>query len=212
MRKILALLLVSFTFTSVAVAQQIKGKVNFIEATGEKVPASFANVWWMEGKEAAETDIDGNFSFKKIKGEDITLIATFIGYTRDTVVVARGGETLVDATSLVFNLKSENELESLVVTGKQEGNYLSKTAQIKTEVITAAGLCKMACCSLAESFETSASVSVGYSDAVTGAKQIKLLGLSEREGMHISGTRFFPFSISSQSLSTTLILFELPQI
>ncbi len=178
MRKILALLLVGFTFTSVAVAQQIKGKVNFIEATGEKVPASFANVWWMEGKEAAETDIDGNFSFKKIKGEDITLIATFIGYTRDTVVVARGGETLVDATSLVFNLKSENELESLVVTGKQEGNYLSKTAQIKTEVITAAGLCKMACCSLAESFETSASVSVGYSDAVTGAKQIKLLGLS----------------------------------
>ena len=173
MKKVYLLSVLFLMFCCVANAQQIKGKVNFIEATGEKVPASFANVWWMEGKEAAETDIDGNFSFKKIKGDDITLIATFIGYTRDTIVVSKGGEVLVDATNLLFNLKSENELESLVVTGKQEGNYLSKTAQIKTEVITAAGLCKMACCSLAESFENSASVSVGYSDAVTGAKQIK---------------------------------------
>ena len=46
------------------------------------------------------------------------------------------------------------------------------------EVISSAGLCKMACCNLAESFENSASVTVGYSDAVTGARQIRLLGLS----------------------------------
>ena len=45
-------------------------------------------------------------------------------------------------------------------------------------MISAAGLCKMACCNLAESFENSASVTVGYSDAVTGARQIRLLGLS----------------------------------
>ena len=36
----------------------------------------------------------------------------------------------------------------------------------------------MACCNLAESVENSASVTVGYSDAVTGARQIRLLGLS----------------------------------
>ncbi|GAB1472722.1 hypothetical protein MASR2M69_01630 [Bacteroidota bacterium] len=36
----------------------------------------------------------------------------------------------------------------------------------------------MACCNLAESFENSASVTVGYSDAITGARQIRLLGLS----------------------------------
>ncbi|MDO4735876.1 MAG: carboxypeptidase-like regulatory domain-containing protein, partial [Bacteroidia bacterium] len=155
MKKFYILFSLFFVFTTVAFAQQIKGKVNFIEATGQTAPASFANVWWLEGKEAVETDIDGNFSFKKIKSDDITLIATFIGYTKDTIVVSKGGVSLVDATNLVFNLKSENELESLVVTGRQEGNYLSKTAQIKTEVITAAGLCKMACCSLAESFENS---------------------------------------------------------
>lgn len=57
-------------------------------------------------------------------------------------------------------------------------NFLSKGKDIRTEVITAAGLCKMACCNLAESFENSASVTVGYSDAVTGARQIRLLGQS----------------------------------
>ena len=39
-------------------------------------------------------------------------------------------------------------------------------------------LFRAACCNLGESFTTSASVDVDYSDAATGAKQIKLLGLS----------------------------------
>ena len=58
------------------------------------------------------------------------------------------------------------------------GNFISKRSDLRTEVISAAGLCKMACCNLAESFENSASVTVGFSDAVTGARQIRLLGLS----------------------------------
>ena len=75
-------------------------------------------------------------------------------------------------------LKEQNELNAARVVGKQEGNFLSKITPVKTEVITSAGLSKMACCNLAESFENSASVTVGYSDAITGARQIRLLGLS----------------------------------
>lgn len=81
-------------------------------------------------------------------------------------------ENINDSTIKTTNL---NEIRVL---GSREGNYLSKTKPLKTEVITNAGLCKMACCNLSESFENSASVSVSYADAVTGAKQIKLLGLS----------------------------------
>ena len=69
-------------------------------------------------------------------------------------------------------------LDASVFTSSGNGNFLSKGKDIRTEVITAAGLCKMACCNLAESFENSASVTVGYSDAVTGARQIRLLGQS----------------------------------
>lgn len=67
-------------------------------------------------------------------------------------------------------------LAATVLTAGGNGNFLSKGKELRTEVITAAGLCKMACCNLAESFENSASVTVGYSDAVTGARQIRLLG------------------------------------
>ena len=67
-------------------------------------------------------------------------------------------------------------LGQTVFTARGNGNFLSRGKDIRTEVITAAGLCKMACCNLAESFENSASVTVGYSDAVTGARQIRLLG------------------------------------
>ena len=69
-------------------------------------------------------------------------------------------------------------LEAAVLTAHSQGNFLSKGKEIRTEVITASGLMKMACCNLAESFENSASVTVGYSDATTGARQIRLLGLS----------------------------------
>lgn len=80
-------------------------------------------------------------------------------------------------TSKIYGERRDS-LEAAVFQSRQSGNYLSKGRDIRTEVISAAGLCKLACCSLAESFENSASVTVGYSDAVTGARQIRLLGLS----------------------------------
>ena len=80
-------------------------------------------------------------------------------------------------TSAIYGDRADS-LEATVFTARQAGNFLAKGKEIRTEVISAAGLCKMACCNLAESFENSASVTVGYSDAVTGARQIRLLGLS----------------------------------
>ena len=80
-------------------------------------------------------------------------------------------------TSDIYGERADS-LNAAVFVSRQAGNYLSKGKDIRTEVISAAGLCKMACCNLAESFENSASVTVGFSDAVTGARQIRLLGLS----------------------------------
>ena len=82
----------------------------------------------------------------------------------------------VDTTG-IYGERADS-LDAAVFVSNQQGNFLSKGKELRTEVISAAGLCKMACCNLAESFENSASVTVGYSDAVTGARQIRLLGLS----------------------------------
>jgi hypothetical protein len=45
-------------------------------------------------------------------------------------------------------------------------------------VMTERNYLRHACCNLSESFETNPSVDVSYNDAVTGSKQIQLLGLS----------------------------------
>ena len=92
-------------------------------------------------------------------------------------VMAVGANAQQPDTTGIYGEKKDS-LDAAVFVSRQAGNYLSKGKDIRTEVISAAGLCKMACCNLAESFENSASVTVGYSDAVTGARQIRLLGLS----------------------------------
>lgn len=68
------------------------------------------------------------------------------------------------------------ELEEIVVKGK--GTRKLNFGVTDSELITAAELTRAACCNLGESFTTNPSVDVNYSDATTGAKQIRLLGLS----------------------------------
>ena len=189
MKKIFTLLLLVLCCTTFAAAQKINGKVYLSDGQGGKEPGAYANVWWMEGKSSVETDENGNFTLKSVKGDNITLIAAYVGYKQDTVKMIENGNVLYAAEEVVFTLVPENELDGITITGRQQSNFLSKRTAFKAEVITAAGLCKMACCSLAESFESSASVSVGYSDAVTGAKQIKLLGLSGSYTQMLDETR-----------------------
>lgn len=71
----------------------------------------------------------------------------------------------------------EQTIEGVTVQSRLKGVLFGDDVQGR-ETITATGLTKMACCTVAEAFENSASVTVGYSDAVTGTRQIRLLGLS----------------------------------
>jgi hypothetical protein len=71
-----------------------------------------------------------------------------------------------------------HNLDEVTVSSSRSGTVLSSISPFKTETITTTGLKKMACCNLSESFENSASATVGFTDAVSGAKQIQLLGLS----------------------------------
>ena len=159
-----------------AYAQQsdgtLSGAVYTVSLDGEREPVAFATVYWLGSDVYADCDENGNFSIKRDAERDAVLVAAALGYIRDTVAVEPG------RTFLEILLRSDNQLDEAVVTARGEANYLSRLSNVKTEVISSAGLNKMACCNLAESFENSAAVSVGYSDAVTGARQIRLLGLS----------------------------------
>ena len=153
-------------------AQTVSGVVRVQRPNGTIEAMSHASVYWLEERVAMETDHEGMFSFDRRRNDTISLVATFVGHTKDTVVLTQ------ENSFAIFLLREGDELQAARIITRQQGNYISRIAPVKTEVITNAGLCKMACCNLAESFENSASVTVGYADAITGARQIRLLGLS----------------------------------
>ncbi|MFH7012048.1 TonB-dependent receptor plug domain-containing protein [Flavobacterium sp. FlaQc-52] len=79
---------------------------------------------------------------------------------------------------LSVSVFSQEDLQEVKITKKQKGIKKSYTVTANTSVITSKELLKAACCNLAESFETNPSIDVNFSDALTGTKQIKMLGLT----------------------------------
>ena len=151
-----------------AEAQDLRGVVR--DAEGQ--PLVGASVYWAGTTIGASTDAEGAFLLHRVKNYD-RLVASYLGYVNDTLRVESGTERVEMA------LRAEGvELEGVVVEGSLSGNFVKREGILKNEMISFAGLCKMACCNLAESFENSASVTVGYSDAISGARQIKMLGLA----------------------------------
>ncbi len=136
-----------------------------------KQPVIGANVYWEGTQDGTTTDLDGFFELNK-KGDVSHLITSYIGYvTVSTPVKDQSGP-------FEIVLKGEVELNEVVVSERKVATVSSRTSVLQTQKITYDEICRAACCNLAESFETNPSVDVSYSDASTGARQIKLLGLS----------------------------------
>ena len=133
-------------------------------------PLVGANVYWAGTTIGIATDLDGQFKLEPIK-ETNRLVTSFMGFHNDTTEVVRHAE-------LTIVLVSDLELEEVNIVERKMAVLRSRVSALQTETITGEALCMAACCNLSESFETSASVDVAYSDAATGAKQIRLLGLS----------------------------------
>jgi outer membrane receptor for ferrienterochelin and colicins len=73
---------------------------------------------------------------------------------------------------------SQEKLDEVIIEKKKKGIQKSLKKTTNTSVVTSKELLKAACCNLAESFETNPSIDVNFSDALTGTKQIKMLGLT----------------------------------
>lgn len=138
---------------------------------GQLSPIESANIHWLEAPSInTRTDSSGVF---KIKHEDHLkrLVVSYAGFRPDTLTVSNPHEILMVTAK-------ENRLAEVKVSARRKTNYISALTPNRLEVLTAHELFKAACCDLSESFETNASVDVVNSDAITGSKQIQMLGLS----------------------------------
>ena len=151
---------------------QLKGRV--VEISQNKKDTSAlpgVNVFWLNTSIGSTTDVNGLFSIPSTT-EANRLIITAVGYKSDTLAIK-------DNTKfLSIRLKGGVELNEVEVVYQSSGTELSYMSAIKMETLNEHSLMKAACCNLSESFETNPSVDVNFADAVTGTKQIQMLGLS----------------------------------
>jgi len=148
----------------------VKGIVLETDRKGSFKPLSGANIVWLGTNKGTVADSTGAFAISTENAFD-RLVVSYTGYFPDTITVA-------DRSEVKVILATGRELAEVKVTSAQRSSYLANWTPIRTEIMTDKELFKAACCNLSESFETNPSVDVSYSDAVTGAKQIQLLGLS----------------------------------
>ena len=120
------------------------------------------------------TDEHGAFEFILPKNVPDTLIIWARGYYTDTLVLTKADRF----SNLKIVLFSEQLLPEIVVSYKKGSKSISKLRTLLVEEISEDELKKAACCNLSESFETNASVDVSFTDAVSGAKQIQMMGLN----------------------------------
>ena len=76
--------------------------------------------------------------------------------------------------------QKENNIQGVNITATKAATSLNKKEAGLTFNIDKKELLKAACCNLSESFETNATVDVSFSNAVTGTKQLKMLGLDQK--------------------------------
>jgi hypothetical protein len=166
------LLLVFFTLlTGFLNAQVVTGKVKG-KQNNELSPIPGAIVQISGSDKTFSTDANGQFSFGAAP-YSIQLFISATGFKTDTFAFQFGANELPE-----FILESTTLLSELEVGAKNQSTLISSINPIKTEIITETELYKAACCNLSESFQNNATVDISTTNAVTGSKEIQMLGLA----------------------------------
>jgi outer membrane receptor for ferrienterochelin and colicin len=169
--KTILILAALLTLTYLTFSQKVDGHISEKGENGQTSPVTGANVFWLDTVVGTSTNETGYFEINRPKGAE-KLVISFVGYQTDTILVPP------TQTHVMQTLQSSVDIEGVVVAGRSPGAHFDRVNPVQTQIITRNELERAACCNLSESFETNASVDVSYSDAVTGAKQIQLLGLA----------------------------------
>ena len=171
MIRLLYILLITLSITQVY-AQNISGKVVGTNDKGSKELLPGANVYWQGTTKGTSSTADGTFELPLPISFPSSLIISMLGYTSDTIIITNNSKT-----DFEIILKKSIDLKEITVETRQASTNYSTFNPINSEVISSKELLKAACCNLSESFSTNASVDVAFTDAVSGARKIQMLGL-----------------------------------
>jgi outer membrane receptor for ferrienterochelin and colicins len=162
------LMIMVFAITAFRVQAQIKGVVTDYN---DKTALVGASIYWLNAKTGTTTNENGIFEIALPARWPDMLVVSYIGYENDTI------RNLQDGQQVVIKMRTNGTLKEAVVVEEKAAMSYSMIEPLNKQLITQKELKKAACCNLSESFETNATVDVSYTDAVSGSKQIKVLGL-----------------------------------
>jgi len=169
MKKIIYTIILVFSVVYTGHTQSII--VGKVLSANDNAPLAGIKVIWTGTQKGTITNSKGIFRLDIVPHSHMIAFSA-IGYEPDTLHV----HDMSTGDTLIVAIKSKIS-EEIVVEADAEATSISTTTVLPKETMTQKEFKRAACCSLAESFETNASVDVSYSDAVTGAKQIEMLGL-----------------------------------
>ncbi|WP_100615200.1 TonB-dependent receptor [Confluentibacter citreus] len=150
--------------------EKITGMIMEANDKKEHIGLAGANVYWLDTSVGTVTDIDGMFSLE-YKKEYTKLVISYVGFKTDTIII--------NEPKMVHHwLQPTSNLDEITVTSRKQTTVKSYLQAANTFTVSSDELLKAACCNLSESFETNPSIDVNFADAVTGTKQIKMLGLT----------------------------------
>lgn len=160
---------ITFGLAHGVLSQHLMGLV--IQKNGQGVDEALpgANVHWLGSSTGATTAENGIFMIDREPGRD-KLIISFAGFRADTIAIT-------NQTNIKVELKPE-QLKEVTIEGWKPATGLDYARGVNTVIMSEKELFKAACCNLSESFETNPSVDVAFTDAITGTRQIQMLGLS----------------------------------
>ncbi len=147
---------------------QLEGRIlDGVSTSGEGLLG--ANVVWLDTQIGAVTDIDGNFNIPYDPAYS-QLVISYVGYVTDTLAVAQNKR-------IEHTLTASADLDEVTVSARKKASARSFLKAENVILVSSDELLKAACCNLSESFETNPSIDVNFANAVTGTRQIKMLGL-----------------------------------
>lgn len=167
--KILLLISLS-TINNINAQNFIEGKILFSDNSVD-IPIEGANIYWENSNIGVITNNLGDFKIKLIDNKE-KLVISYVGFVTDTITI--NNKLYIEH---YLTQSDEQSLDQITVTKKRRSaqrTYLMPQNIVK---ISEEELLKAACCNLSESFETNPAVDVNHNDALTGNKQIKMLGL-----------------------------------
>ena len=162
----LFLLITIVTFSQ----QTFKGMVMDKNNSKDNLGVFGANVYWLGTTIGTTTNEKGWFTIP-YKKEYKKLVISYVGYKTDTL-------TITNLKPIHHYLTEENQLDEVTISAKKKATHKSFLSTANVFTVNADELLKAACCNLSESFETNPSIDVSFSDALTGTKQIQMLGLT----------------------------------